>query len=115
MNPDERVAQAVREKSRSAGPELATINLADVGDILREESDLRDGDRWGRWTYMSDYRVLSIDAYGPGATYEVHMEPCRDEWEAFRCVAHIAGKTWATDADVGALARALRCWLRWLP
>lgn len=47
-------------------------------------------------------------AYAPGEPYRIDLDRCRSEIEAHGWVWHIAGKTWATDADLGALVRALR-------
>jgi hypothetical protein len=108
MNPTDRLLRAM-PLAENGLPR--PVSLAELNTLAVEHADLRDGDRWERWTYSASLNVLTIPAYGPGATYEVDLDRCRSDLEAWRWVSHIAGKVWATDADVGALLRALKCWL----
>jgi hypothetical protein len=106
VNPTARLDDALRARS----PDF--ITLADVDALMAEHGDLRDGDRWGRWTYDASVNVLSIPAYGPTTLpYEVDLDRCGSELDAWGWAAHIGRKVWATDADVGALLRALSYWL----
>lgn len=101
MNPTTRIEQAG----------TGFMTAAQLDRIVSEHGDLRHGDRWGRWIYDAEHLVLSAPVYGPNNPYEIDLERCCSDADAWGWVSHLAMKTWATDADVGAVARALRAWL----
>lgn len=104
-NPNERVDRALdRRARRSGGPLPRAISMAELEEVFGEHGDLRDGDRWGRWTYHAGPRVLCLEE----KAYDVDLDRCRTAEEVYDWIVHIAGKVWATDADIGALVRALR-------
>jgi hypothetical protein len=103
MNPQERVERAMA--AVTAGRPLGFSTLDELDTVCREHGAVRDGDRWGRWTWHAPSRVLSIDADG---AYEIDLDRCTSPMSDLDWILHLAGKTWATNADVGALVRALR-------
>ncbi len=100
-NPTTRIARAL-----ATAPERF-LTLGQLEAVVRAEGDVRDGDRWGRWIYRPGTRALYIQPYGNGGEYEVDLGRCRTPSDVLDWVSHISMKTWATDADVGALVRAL--------
>lgn len=61
---------------------------------------------WGPWRLDPEVRVLYPT--GPGHyRYEVDLDRCRTSAEVLDWICQIAGKTWADDATIAGLVRAL--------
>ncbi|MDP2959664.1 MAG: hypothetical protein Q8N53_24890 [Longimicrobiales bacterium] len=73
--------------------------------MTHSASPARHGDTWGPWRYDADAQVL---IYGSGTVrYRVDLDRCRTSPETMAWVRQVAGNSWATDADLGALLRAI--------
>lgn len=102
-NPETRLARALDQRT------TPFASAAELEALARLHGDLRDGDRWGAWVYRVQSSVLAFHPDPSRApSYEVDLArtPTRDavlDW-----VFQVSAKPWATDADVGALVRALR-------
>ena len=61
----------------------------------------------GGWRFIADARVLELhDAEGRWF-YEVDLERCRTSAEVLDWIIQVSQKTWATDARLAGLVRAL--------
>ncbi len=62
---------------------------------------------WAGWQYESQTLVLAFYEEGRW-TYEVDLERCTTSAEVLDWIMQVASKTWATDAVIAGLVRALR-------
>jgi hypothetical protein len=72
------------------------IRLDEVPDGVARTS-------WGQWTFDENHLAL-MHADPP---YRIDLERCTTSAEVLDWIAQVAGKLWATAADVGDLVRAL--------
>lgn len=75
--------------------------------VVRVRSRPRHGATWGRWTYDERALVLCYHDDAGRWLYEIDLERIRDGAELLDWVAQVAGKRWASEADLGHLVRAL--------
>ena len=71
---------------------------------------VRDGQRWGDWEYDKSRLVLEFDRLRSSDGrdwYEVDLEECTTGLDVLDWILQVAGKRWATPADIGALVLAL--------
>jgi hypothetical protein len=62
------------------------------------------GDDWGPWRLNPEARVLhTVEPY----RYEIDLDTCTTSAEVLDWICQAAGKTWADDATVAGLIRAL--------
>lgn len=61
---------------------------------------------WGPWKLDPSARVLYVDDPCP-YRYEVHLDRCTTSAEVLDWICQVAGKTWANDATLAGLVRAL--------
>lgn len=103
MNPETRIARALEEQA------TPFASAAELEALARVHGDLRDGDRWGAWIYRAGPGVLDFQRDPPrGARFEVDLAQAMTPATVLDWLFRLSGKPWATDADVGALVRALR-------
>lgn len=63
---------------------------------------------WGDWYYDPSNQTLNYQPEGCATElYYVDLDRCTSYAEAWDWVSHIGNKTWATDAVLGGLVRAL--------
>ncbi len=65
--------------------------------------------RWGPWTFQPDNLTLRYTRRERNVhyDYEVDLEECRSAGAVVGWIAHLAGKRWCSDADLGLFVRAL--------
>ncbi|MBM2826472.1 MAG: hypothetical protein HW403_536 [Dehalococcoidia bacterium] len=79
--------------------------LIDMWDLINMELPPK-GEAWGPWRYNRDNLTLEFWR-GQKLRYYVDLERCRNSAEILDWVAQVSDKSWASDADVGQLVRAL--------
>lgn len=62
-------------------------------------------DSWGGWQLNS--RTYVLVTRSPGYAYELDLELCLTSAQTLDWICQVAGKTWATDAVLAGLIRAL--------
>lgn len=98
-NPDKRIRDEINRRG-------GVVSMTELGAICRTHGAPRHGDKWGRWRFDARRRELVIRAPG-GAPYEIALDSCTTRTEVWDWVEHMAQKHWITNADLGALVRAL--------
>jgi hypothetical protein len=78
-----------------------------LGDLFQSASEIPPGAQrgdWGPWRLDPAVLVLYLE---PHHAYEVDLERCTTSAEVLDWVCQVAAKTWADDATLAGLVRAL--------